>query len=91
MVNIVPKKHVKKMSGENNPMYGKNRSGENNPFYGKHHTEEWRQKMYERMKGENHPNFGKHFYTDGNKNIAAYECPEGFKPGKTIFKNKKCT
>lgn len=80
-----------KFRGENNPMYGKNRSGENNPFYGKHHTEEWRQKMYERMKGENHPNFGKHFYTDGNKNIVAYECPEGFKPGKTIFKNKKCT
>lgn len=81
----------KKMRGENNPMYGKNRSGENNPFYGKHHTEETKQKISVRVQGENHPNFGKHFYTDGNKNIVAYECPEGFKPGKTIFKNKKCT
>ena len=90
-------------AGENHPFYGKHHTeeakqkisarmkGENNPFYGKHHTEEWRQKMYERMKGENHPNFGKRFYTDGNKNIVAYECPEGFRPGKTIFKNKKCT
>ena len=54
--------------------------GENNPFYGNHS-----------QRGDKHPNFGKHFYTDGNKNIVAYECPEGFRPGKTIFKNKKCT
>ena len=76
-------------------------SGENNPFYGRHHSEETKQKMSEARKGdknpfygkcgENHPNFGKRFYTDGNKNIVAYECPEGFRPGKTIFKNKKCT
>ena len=85
--------------GENNPMYGKHHSeetliklrGENNPMYGKHHSEETKQKISVRVQGEKHPNFGKHFYTDGNKNIFAYECPEGFRPGKTIFKNKKCT
>lgn len=91
--------------GEKNGMYGDHRfAGENHPMYGKHHTEEAKRKISARMKGENnpfygnhsqcgenHPNFGKHFYTDGNKNIVAYKCPEGFKPGKTIFKNKKCT
>ena len=83
--------------GENNPMYGKHHSeetlikmrGENNSMYGKHHSDETKQKISLRVQGENHPNFGKHFYTDGNKNIVAYECPEGFRPGKTIFKNKK--
>lgn len=75
--------------------------GENNSMYGKHHSDETKHKMSEAKKGENnpiydkygekHPNFGKHFYTDGNKNIVAYECPEGFRLGKTIFKNKKCT
>ena len=73
--------------------------GEKNGMYGKHHTEESKHKMSEAKNGdknpfygkygEKHPNFGKHFYTDGNKNIVAYECPEGFWPGKTIFKNKK--
>lgn len=75
--------------------------GEKNGMYGKQHKEESKHKMSEAKKGdknpiygkygEKHPNFGKHFYTDGNKNIVAYECPEGFRPGKTIFKNKKCT
>ena len=70
-------------------------------FKDKHHSYKSKQKMSEARKddknpfygkcGENHPNFGKHFYTDGDKNIVAYECPEGFRPGKTIFKNKKCT
>ena len=84
--------------GENNPMYGKHHSeetlikirGENNPMYGKHHSDETKQKISVRVQGENHPLYGKHFYTDGNKNIVAYECPEGFRPGKTILKNKKC-
>lgn len=94
-----------KQCGEKNGMYGDHRfAGENHPMYGKHHTEEAKRKISERSKGENnpmygdhrfagenHPIYGKHFYTDGNKNIVAYECPEGFRPGKTIFKNKKCT
>ena len=96
-------KNRPKHCGEKNGMYGDHRfAGKNHPFYGKHHTEEAKQKISARMKGENNPfygnhsrcgdkhqNFGKHFYTDGNKNIVAYECPEGFRPGKTIFKNKK--
>lgn len=34
-------------------------SGENNPFYGKTHTAEVRAKLSARFKGENHPLFGK--------------------------------
>lgn len=92
------KEYLKKM--KNRPK----QCGEKNGMYGKHHTEEAKQKMSDSRKGENnpfygnhsqcgenHPMYGKHFYTDGNKNIVAYECPEGFRPGKTIFKNKKCT
>ena len=95
-----------RFAGENHPMYGKHHTeeakqkisarmkSENNPMYGKTHSLETRKKISEHhadVSGENNPNFGKHFYTDGNKNIVAYECPEGFRPGKTIFKNKKCT
>lgn len=80
-----------RMSGENNPMYGKVRkgekhpnqsiamSGENNPMFGKTHTDESRQKISEKSKG-------KHWYTDGNINIRAYECPDGFHPGRIINK-----
>lgn len=27
---------------------------------------------------------GKHWYTDGTNNIAAFECPDGYHPGKTV-------
>jgi hypothetical protein len=46
-----------RMSGENNPNYGKR--GENTSSYGKKHSEESKRKQSERMKGENHPNYGK--------------------------------
>ena len=49
-------------------------AGENNPFYGKHHSEETRNKMREAHKG-------KHWYHNGEINIRAKECPEGFVPG----------
>lgn len=53
--------------------------------------ENFRRKLSKSTTGDKNSMFGKHFYTDGNKNIVAYECPEGFRPGKTTFKNKKCT
>lgn len=34
-------------------------SGENNPMYGKHHTEETRKKISEKSKGKNNPMYGK--------------------------------
>ena len=47
----------KKMSGENNPMYGM--SGKLSPNYGKKHSEETRKKISEAQKGENNPMYGK--------------------------------
>lgn len=41
-----------RMSGENNPMYGKS------AMYGKHHTEETKQKLSESKKGERNPMYG---------------------------------
>jgi hypothetical protein len=32
---------------------------------------------------------GKHWYTDGSKNISAFECPDGFTPGKTVSKETR--
>src|SRR5690349_14154551 len=48
-----------KMSGENNPMFGK--TGENHPMFGKtfSHSAEAKQKISEAMSGENHPMFGR--------------------------------
>ena len=67
-----------KMSGKNNPFYGKHHSeetliklrGENNPMYGKHYSEEERQKMSERMKGKNNPFYGKHHSEETKQKIS---------------------
>lgn len=68
-----------KISGEKNGMYGKGYkvNGENNPMYGAYRS------------GENNPMYGKHWYTNGIKNIVAFDCPDGFYPGK-IQSNMLC-
>ena len=80
--------------GEKNPMWGK--VGDKHPAFGYKHTEEHKQKMSElkkgkkrpeiseKMKGKNHHSFGKHWFTNGEKNIMAFECPEGFKAGRIL-------
>ena len=48
-----------KMTGENNPMYGKR--GKSHPFFGRKHTEETREKMrknHSDFTGKNHPKYG---------------------------------
>lgn len=52
-MNEIYEKQRKRMSGENNPNYGK--KGEEHPFYGKHHTDECKKRQSELMKGENNP------------------------------------
>lgn len=57
-------------------------SGKNNGMYGKHHSEETKKKMSELHKGNKNSQFGTHWYTNGEVNIKAKKCPEGFKPGR---------
>ena len=81
--------------GEKHPMYGKHHSeetkkklrearkgkhlGKDNPFYGKHHSEEAKKKLSEinkvKMKG-------RRWYNNGKISKRAYECPDGFVPGR---------
>lgn len=65
--------------GDKNPMYG--RTGDKNPFYGQHHSEEIRKKISDSKKG-NTSIKGQKFFNDGTKNVVAFECPEGFVPGR---------
>lgn len=68
-------KMSKRMSGENNPNYGKEVSldrrkkisdglrGDKHPLYGKHHSDETKRKMSEKTKGKNNPMYGKSAWT----------------------------
>lgn len=55
-------------------------------FRGKHHTEESKKKIglanSKNHKGSKNSQFGTHWYTNGEVNIKAKECPEGFRPGR---------
>jgi hypothetical protein len=50
------KAHSERMSGENNPNYG--RTGEKHPQFGAPHTKEWKKAHSERMSGEKNSNHG---------------------------------
>lgn len=51
-------------------------------------TEEHRRKLGEshigKTVGKENGSFGKHWYTDGKENTLAFECPDGFRPGKSV-------
>ena len=49
---------------------------------GNKHSDETRRKMAESQKGKNTWTKGKRWYNNGKINIRAYECPEGFVPGR---------
>ncbi len=62
------KLHSERMSGKNNPCYGK--IGENHPRYGKTHSEETKKKLSEKNSGENNPMYGK---TAANRNSQIWD------------------
>jgi hypothetical protein len=49
---------------------------------GKPKSEEHKMKISEAQKGEKSYNYGKHWYNNGEINIRAKECPEGFVSGR---------
>ena len=70
--------------------------GENNPFYGKHHSDETKRMISESKKGK--PSWNKglklgsngtHWYNNGEVNVKAKECPEGFVKGRLYLAKVK--
>lgn len=49
---------------------------------GKTVSSETKRKLSEINKGENNPNYGTHWYNNGEMNVKAKECPEGFVKGR---------
>lgn len=89
LIFLSEKEHLIFKSGEANPFYGKTHTQEvKNKVIESNH----------RRKGEKRPNFhpsensiavfkkmkGSHWYTNGFENVRAFECPPGWKPGRTI-------
>lgn len=56
-------------------------SGKNNPAYGKH----WKMPEGHQL-GEKNSQYGTHWFTNGEINIKAKECPAGFKLGRVLKK-----
>lgn len=67
--------HKKKLSEARKRKY----TGEKHPMYGKHHSEETKNKLRETSRMNS---IGRHWYNDGKISKRAYECPEGFVPGR---------
>lgn len=71
----------KKLSLETRKKMSESKIGEKHPMYGKHLSSEQKKKCGKGSKG-------KFWFTNGITTIFAYECPEGFWPGRTLFIRK---
>ena len=74
------------MKGEKNPFYGKHHSDETKERIsaarkGKQFSEETKKKIAEASKGNKNVR-GMHWYNNGKISKRAYECPDGFVPGR---------
>ena len=75
----------KRLSEETKKKIGEKSKG-NKYFLGKKHSDEAKKKMSEVHKGKNIWTKGMHWYNDGEINIRAKECPDGFVPGRLLIK-----
>jgi len=66
----------KNMTSETRAKLSAARKGKNNPNYGKTHSPETRAKIGAARKGKNNPMYGKKWWTDGENNKLAIECPD---------------
>ena len=84
------KNPMKKLTGDNHPNHGKkcytSPDGSESRYYVPgEEPDGWKQKMRYNLTvsryGENNAAFGRHWYNNGEKNVYAYECPEGYIKG----------
>lgn len=90
-----------KMTGENNPQYGK--KGVESAAYGRKQSDESKQKISQALtgrkvsvetrrkiseakRGEKSPCWGKNWFTDGEVEVLTFERPEGFRSGRLCRK-----
>ena len=64
----------------------KSRKGQSSPFKGHHHTDNTKEKIRLTKKSQD---YKKHWFTNGEKDIMAETCPDGFYPGRAN-EIKKC-
>ena len=92
----------KQFSEEHKNKLSEAHKGKPSPNKGKHFSEEHKKKLSEAKKGKkfseetkkkigeankgNKYHLGKHWYNNGKISKRAYECPEGFVPGRLLIK-----
>ena len=75
----------KKLSDETKKKLSKPKSDETKQKMSeaaKNMSKEHKQKLSETKKGKNNPAYGMHWYNNGKISKIAYECPDGFTPGR---------
>ena len=73
----------KALTGKKKPPFTEeHRQNLSKALKGKHHSEESKRKLSDSMKGKPSNTKGKKWFNDGTKNVMAFECPEGFVPGR---------
>lgn len=69
-------------SEEHRKKNSESHKGKPSPNKGKHLSTEIKNKISETLKGKSNATKGAHWYNNGEINIMAKECPDGFTPGR---------